>query len=253
MGDLGLPALISHDRIAVELGEMHARFRTVEFLERAIPHAHHRFELLLRPLAPGADVGLIAAHLKAGSEIIIHPDGRIDATSDGLRPVPVRPNARLHQTFRVHVTWRGYPALPLVHVVSPVIDFRSSKVEHLLDGPPFAHPETTMDARLPQQALCYVAPNLVSWKHGVDTAASLMPDVVTWLASFLLEHHAGVPWVVEGAPHDPATLFLTVQPGDSCPCYSGRAFTDCHRLEWRDVYLTSVIRRQGSRQPNVDT
>lgn len=242
---MGVPALIDANRIDVELGAMQVRFRNVEFGKRSAPLDHHRFELTLQPFRPGADVERVAASLKMGLEVVIHPDGSIDPSEQGPPGMPVKRSRDLFRAYRVHVTPRSYPALPLVHVVDPIVDDRQFDVVHLLSGTPFYHPDYAHNSRLPRAALCYVAPNHIDWRHSQHTIASLMPDVVTWLASFALEKYGGVPWVVQGAPHDPAVLADTVHPEDSCPCYSGKPFKDCHQTAWRRVRFERAVRRQG--------
>lgn len=225
---------------------MKARFKNVKLLRRVFPHEHHSFQIDLQPIPRKSDFRLIAANLAAGDTILIHADGGIEPTNATRRRLPVTGSRRLFTRFRVEITVRTAPALPLAHCLNPNVEaYIDRGLEHFLVGPGFEHPDSSRNSKAPAAAICYVAPHAISWEGGRDTVADLVDDMVTWLACFAFSAYGGTDWLVAGAPHDLATILRTVGPSDPCPLYCGRPFGECgHRRELEEQLSRSLVGRR---------
>lgn len=222
------PTLIPEDRESLEVEAMKERFRRVHLRKRTSPWPYHALEIELQPFMPGCDPGLIAANLMAGDEILIHKGGGIEPGNLTRKPIPVNRTPSLHRKYVCELLAREAPGYPLAFGTSPVIDRSRIQLEHLL---PFEHPERHRYPAWPKHALCFVTPQLVNWRWGVNTIADITPDLVTYFACVALVMEAGMKdWMVAGAPHDLQVLKRVVPHDADCPCYSGYRFKECHLL-----------------------
>lgn len=164
---------------------------------------------------------------------MVHPDGRLAPSDDGVEPHVVSDVSELNTVFDIEVVLLEPPSVPGAYAVSPVLDDRMRPHPEHINGPLGktyyrAHSEFERNNRSPRADLCLLAPQDRIWNWDRDPIADIFSIGAVWLGAYAATRWGGLEnWPLSSAPHRAEEIIADTWPLDPCPCGSQKPYFVC--------------------------